>query len=180
MFNNKFSIFKKNKENSENNEHGDGILTIKNDKPAVTSFNKKYVCAFGLILLFIFAVSAMYGSETATKSKKDNTEIKSGAKGNHLQDIPADYKNNETVKKKEPIHKKDEEVKKIDSVPRSVPRDYPDYKAVPNNIKPPQIQNVPKNNELSEEEKRRLRELEERQKALNSPIKFELNLSEKK
>lgn len=179
MFNSKISIFKKNKENSENDEPSDGILTIKNDKPAVTSFNKKYVCGFGLILIVIFAVSAMYGSETATKSKKDNTEIKSsGAKGNHLQDIPADYKNNGT--KKEPVHKKDEEVKKIESVPRSVPRDYSDYKPVPNNIKPTHIQSIPKNNELSEEEKIRLRKLEEREKALNSPIKFELNLSERK
>lgn len=166
-------ILKKNKQveaidDSDENE----ITHIREPEPVAKGLKKKYIYYVLMVLMIITVMAMAIGLSKDGKKDTDKTETakpqtQTAVEGDHLINIPKDYTEEAKYKKKnEEVEKKDIHGKK------SSTNDKP--------VSAPSVPKVPKQptyngrRELSPEEKAKIIREELRQKALQSPIGFEL------
>lgn len=160
-------------------EEEDGILQ-KIEKPRATTFKKKWIYGIGGIFILIFSVSLVMGLFLGTHRKVKTVEEESGqqniVKGTHLQNIQKNEEDKKLQKQKAQEKKAPQPVE----TPQSPSPAVRSYSPVPQRRYVPQIPSVSiPQHQLTAEEKEALQRLEAKQKANESPIKFNLNVEEK-
>lgn len=156
-------------------EEEDGILQ-KIEKPRATTFKKKWIYGIGGVLIVIFSVSLVMGLYLGThrkmKTVEEEPQQQNIVKGAHLQNI----QKSEEDKKMQKIQEK-KTPQPIIEEPQSPPSAVRSYSPVPQSRYVPQIpaQSIPiPQRQITAEEKEALQRLEAKQKANESPIKFDL------
>lgn len=158
-----------------NDEEENDIKTLRQDEPFVKGVKKRYVYYVMFVLMAAVVFGSVYGlsRDTKTDKKADKTEIKTSnvesVQGEHLLNIPKDYTQQAEFDRKNKEKRIKEETKSKDAANDKVKK-----AEVPSAPKVPKQPTYNGRRELSPEEKAKIIKEELRQKALQSPIGFEL------
>lgn len=159
----------------QNDDEDNDIKTLRQDEPLVKGVKKRYVYYVVFALMAAVVFGSVYGlsRDTKTEKKVEKTEIKTNniesVQGNHLLNIPKDYSQQAEFDRKNKEKSMKEEIKNKDSLNSNAKKSE-----APSAPKVPKQPTYNGRRELSPEEKAKLMKEELRQKALQSPIGFEL------